>query len=166
MATPAPGWYRDPAGSPRLAYWNGYAWQLPPPRPPNNKRGLIIAGSVIGVIILLNLLSGLGDDGQTVTSSITTTETATKTVTAPPAAAAPPHTVTVTATPPVVTVTQAAPQAPGFLNPPPIAVPTFPSSAYYSNCADARAAGAAPLYAGQPGYRPGLDRDNDGVACE
>lgn len=41
-----------------------------------------------------------------------------------------------------------------------------PSSAYYRNCAEARAAGAAPLYRGQPGYRSGLDRDGDGVACE
>jgi len=40
------------------------------------------------------------------------------------------------------------------------------SSTYYRNCAAARAAGAAPLYRGQPGYRPGLDRDDDGVACE
>mgnify|MGYP004686788785 CR=1 FL=1 len=40
------------------------------------------------------------------------------------------------------------------------------SSVYYESCADARAAGAAPLYRGQPGYRPGLDRDGDGVACE
>ncbi|AHI23483.1 hypothetical protein B843_10515 [Corynebacterium vitaeruminis DSM 20294] len=39
-------------------------------------------------------------------------------------------------------------------------------SAYYANCAAARAAGAAPLYAGSPGYRAALDRDNDGVACE
>ncbi|WP_244925082.1 excalibur calcium-binding domain-containing protein [Actinomyces bowdenii] len=38
--------------------------------------------------------------------------------------------------------------------------------AYYPNCAAARAAGAAPLYAGDPGYRSGLDRDNDGIACE
>lgn len=37
---------------------------------------------------------------------------------------------------------------------------------YYDNCADARADGAAPLYAGDPGYRPGLDRDKDGDACE
>jgi endonuclease YncB( thermonuclease family) len=36
----------------------------------------------------------------------------------------------------------------------------------YRNCAEARAAGAAPIYRGQPGYRPQLDRDNDGVACE
>ena len=37
---------------------------------------------------------------------------------------------------------------------------------YYPNCASARAAGAAPLRRGDPGYRAGLDRDNDGVACE
>ena len=38
--------------------------------------------------------------------------------------------------------------------------------AYYASCADARAAGAAPLRRGDPGYRAGLDRDDDGVACE
>ena len=37
---------------------------------------------------------------------------------------------------------------------------------YYDNCTAARAAGAAPLYRGEPGYRPGLDRDKDGIACE
>lgn len=41
-----------------------------------------------------------------------------------------------------------------------------PSSVYYANCAAAKAAGAAPLYRGQPGYRPGMDGDSDGVACE
>ncbi|MGW6122977.1 excalibur calcium-binding domain-containing protein [Nocardia sp. NPDC055165] len=41
-----------------------------------------------------------------------------------------------------------------------------PASAYYKNCAAARAAGAAPLRTGDPGYRSGLDRDGDGVACE
>jgi outer membrane biosynthesis protein TonB len=40
------------------------------------------------------------------------------------------------------------------------------SSSGYANCAAARAAGAAPLYAGQPGYSSKLDRDGDGVACE
>ena len=38
--------------------------------------------------------------------------------------------------------------------------------AFYRNCDAARAAGAAPIYYGQPGYRPALDRDNDGIACE
>lgn len=37
---------------------------------------------------------------------------------------------------------------------------------YYKNCDAARAAGAAPINRGEPGYRPALDRDNDGVACE
>jgi len=40
------------------------------------------------------------------------------------------------------------------------------SDVYYKNCAEARAAGAAPLHRGEPGYRPGLDADGDGVACE
>jgi len=38
--------------------------------------------------------------------------------------------------------------------------------AYYANCTEARAAGAAPILRGEPGYRSGLDRDGDGVACE
>jgi beta-lactam-binding protein with PASTA domain len=46
------------------------------------------------------------------------------------------------------------------------AAPAAPASVYYASCAAAKAAGAAPIYAGQPGYRAGLDRDNDGVACE
>lgn len=36
----------------------------------------------------------------------------------------------------------------------------------WSNCSAARAAGTAPIYAGEPGYRAGLDRDADGSACE
>lgn len=36
----------------------------------------------------------------------------------------------------------------------------------YRNCAQARAAGAAPLSAGQPGYGPHMDGDADGIACE
>lgn len=44
--------------------------------------------------------------------------------------------------------------------------PTSGASAYYPNCRAACAAGVAPIYRGQPGYRAGLDRDNDGIACE
>ncbi|MHC9294226.1 excalibur calcium-binding domain-containing protein [Mycobacterium sp. LTG2003] len=46
------------------------------------------------------------------------------------------------------------------------AVFTAPTAGAYPNCAAARAAGAAPVYAGQPGYSSKLDRDGDGVACE
>jgi Excalibur calcium-binding domain len=39
-------------------------------------------------------------------------------------------------------------------------------SVYYRYCSDVRAAGQAPLHAGEPGYAAHLDRDGDGVACE
>ncbi|MCZ0858358.1 excalibur calcium-binding domain-containing protein [Actinomyces israelii] len=44
--------------------------------------------------------------------------------------------------------------------------PEAPADAYYANCTEAKAAGAAPLYRGDPGYRAKLDGDHDGVACE
>lgn len=37
---------------------------------------------------------------------------------------------------------------------------------HYPDCAAARAAHAAPLRRGRPGYRAALDPDRDGVACE
>jgi hypothetical protein len=37
---------------------------------------------------------------------------------------------------------------------------------YFSGCREVRAAGLAPLYRGQPGYRPEMDGDDDGIACE
>ena len=40
------------------------------------------------------------------------------------------------------------------------------SSVSYANCSAARAAGAAPVHAGDPGYSRKLDRDGDGVGCE
>lgn len=36
----------------------------------------------------------------------------------------------------------------------------------FANCAAARAAGAAPVRLGDPGYSPRLDRDGDGIGCE
>lgn len=36
----------------------------------------------------------------------------------------------------------------------------------YRNCAEARAAGAAPVRRGSYGYGPHLDRDGDGIGCE
>ena len=54
----------------------------------------------------------------------------------------------------------------GTTAPPAATTATTAAAVYYASCDDARAAGAAPLRAGQPGYRPVLDRDGDGVACE
>lgn len=41
-----------------------------------------------------------------------------------------------------------------------------PLPVYFSGCNEARAAGAAPIYRGQPGYRSEMDGDSDGIACE
>ncbi|MEU6187708.1 excalibur calcium-binding domain-containing protein [Nocardia sp. NPDC047038] len=66
--------------------------------------------------------------------------------------------------------TAPAPPAAVVPTPPAAAVPVPPRpaapSVYYSNCAAAKAAGAAPLRRGEPGYRSELDRDKDGIACE
>ena len=67
---------------------------------------------------------------------------------------------------PAVVAPAPAPAAPAPVAPAPAAPAPAPAAAYYANCTAARAAGAAPIYAGQPGYRPALDRDSDGIACE
>ena len=51
-------------------------------------------------------------------------------------------------------------------HPAPSPAPQAPGRVSYGTCAEARAAGAAPLRAGDPGYRRALDGDGDGVACE
>lgn len=58
------------------------------------------------------------------------------------------------------------PKAPVVVPKAPVVVPKAPAAAYYANCSAARAAGAAPVRAGQPGYGRHLDRDGDGVGCE
>ncbi|MCW2706151.1 MAG: uncharacterized protein JWQ37_4146 [Blastococcus sp.] len=50
--------------------------------------------------------------------------------------------------------------------PQPDPVPAPPAEVYYANCTAARAAGAAPVLVGQPGYGRHLDRDGDGIGCE
>jgi hypothetical protein len=53
---------------------------------------------------------------------------------------------------------------------PAVDVPPAPQpsagSVHFANCDAARAAGAAPVRRGDPGYRAGLDRDGDGIGCE
>jgi hypothetical protein len=39
-------------------------------------------------------------------------------------------------------------------------------SVHYAGCNEVRAAGKAPLHAGEPGYRSDMDGDGDGIACE
>ena len=54
--------------------------------------------------------------------------------------------------------------APDPVEPP--APEPVPDSVYYKNCDAARAAGAAPVRVGDPGYARHLDRDGDGIGCE
>ena len=44
--------------------------------------------------------------------------------------------------------------------------PALAPPVYYPNCDAVRAAGQAPLYRDSPGYRPDLDHNGDGVACQ
>jgi uncharacterized protein DUF1524/excalibur calcium-binding domain-containing protein len=62
-------------------------------------------------------------------------------------------------------VVRAGPSASSKATPAPVLSATG-TGAYYANCSAVRSAGRAPLHRGQPGYRPALDRDGDGVACE
>jgi hypothetical protein len=163
-----PGWYPDPTGTARRAYWNGREWGSPPPKSPFKKPVfIIVVGNIVGGLGVLGFLGniGSGGDSATPTASILTK---TVTVTAPP----PISTVTVVAAPPAPRIEPPAPtsyppiEAPPPLPPVGLLMPPIPSSAYYGSCAAARAAGAAPLRVGKPGYRPGLDPDGNGVACE
>ena len=49
--------------------------------------------------------------------------------------------------------------------PPPDPGPPPPGVVYYEDCDEVRAAGADPIRVGDPGYRPELDPDGDGVGC-
>jgi hypothetical protein len=91
-----------------------------------------------------------------------------------PVAAAPTSAAAAVQPDPVVAAPAPAAPAPAVVAPAPVApapavqvpVAPAPAAAYYANCTAAKAAGAAPLYAGSAGYRAALDRDHDGVACE
>lgn len=54
----------------------------------------------------------------------------------------------------------------GSRSSPPPSTRSTTSNGAYANCSEARAAGAAPVYRGEPGYGPHLDRDGDGIGCE
>lgn len=47
-----------------------------------------------------------------------------------------------------------------------IIAPTAQADPPYANCKEAAADGRYNIPRGDPAYRPKLDRDNDGIACE
>ncbi|MGA5558344.1 excalibur calcium-binding domain-containing protein [Streptomyces lavendulocolor] len=129
-----------------------------------------------GGLLLLMIGTGCGalgsEDGSKPTTkaapapAVTVTTTATATVTTTPSAAPAPTvtaTRTVTAT---ATVTRQAPAAADDSSDAAADTDADSGSVYYANCTAARAAGAAPVHRGEPGYASHLDRDNDGVGCD
>ena len=92
--------------------------------------------------------------------------------TTPPAAPAPAEAAPAAPVilPPVAPVEQ-VPAVEAAAPPAPPAAPVAPlleapAAVYYANCSAVRAAGAAPIRVGQPGFQAKFDRDGDGVGCE
>lgn len=95
-----------------------------------------------------------GDEPARPIANLSTTVLQTTTVTA---------TTTAPVTAPATTRATTAATAPATA---PTTTTRVPAAVSYANCAAVRAAGAAPIRRGEPGYSTSLDRDGDGVACE
>lgn len=105
----------------------------------------------------------------TTTSPPTMAPTTTATITiAAPTTTVPPATMTTPTTSPSPPPTTAAPAPvqPAVTEPPPTTPPAAAPAGGFANCDEARAAGAAPVHRGDPGYASRLDQDDDGVGCE
>lgn len=104
----------------------------------------------------------LGECGATVAPVTTPAVAETRTQTPIPA----PRTTTTTFVPPAPVYTPppayTPPPEPAYTPPPVVDAPNVS----YKNCSAVRAAGADPIYRGDPGYAPHLDSDGDGVGCE
>lgn len=101
----------------------------------------------------------------TTTAAPTTTA---PTTTAPPTTAAPTTVAPPPTAPPPPPTTPPPPPTTAYVPPPaPFVEPVAPDAGgSFKNCDAARAAGAAPVRVGDPGYGRHLDRDGDGVGCE
>lgn len=130
------------------------------------------AGVLAGALLLTGCSSSVRAPKPGPSASSSTSVSASPSVSATPssspsASATPSESPTPTVTPSAVPTTEAPVQAPAAEAPAqPVQQAPAQSSVYYKNCAEVQAAGAAPLHRGEPGYRPGLDKDGDGVACE
>jgi hypothetical protein len=123
----------------------------------------IVTGVVALILIILLLLllrpeSGSGSKIEpTPTSSVPTTSSITSTSTTSS---------TTTTTTTTALLGESGSSTTEASNLPSLNQNSDESSLYFPTCAAAKAAGVAPLYIGEPGYRPGLDGDKDGKACE
>lgn len=126
--------------------------------------GLLLVGCVAGVA---ELAGGQDDepDVEVTTAAPAGVNRVVPSASATSAVASPSPSPTVSSPAPKAT-TKKSPAPARTTKAPPPPPEDEPDDVYYANCSEARAAGAAPLYRGEPGYRKGLDRDGDGVACE
>lgn len=155
----------------------------PAPRPLSPARQAavpaVVAGGV-GVALLLAQVGGSGSGSAPAPSTPTRTTSPYPTATQPPITYLPTPTPTYTPMP-VAPSSSAAPlpeQSPTYAPtttadvPPPTTYAPAPvysppaGNTYFRNCRQAHAAGRYNIPVGDPAYRPGLDRDGDGYACE
>ncbi|MFF8353748.1 excalibur calcium-binding domain-containing protein [Streptomyces chartreusis] len=151
---------------------NPYTTAPMPPQPPLRpapkwaRKRYVLPALALAFFIGIGAGGASGDDSKTTEAKPTSaspqpTVTVTTTAEAPEPEPAPTVTATktvrvtrtVTATPALDTGTVADDDSSG-------------ADVYYGNCSEARAAGAAPVHRGEPGYASHLDRDNDGVGCD
>ncbi|MCT9010003.1 excalibur calcium-binding domain-containing protein [Streptomyces rhizosphaerihabitans] len=126
------------------------------------KVAIAVVGLVIGFAVLGGLLEACdagGEGPQQLPTSSSSAESSSSTTDVP----ASPTPKKEEPERPAVTVTETATASEEPVEP---TTSAPEEGAYYENCDAARAAGAAPLHRGDPGYRDELDRDGDGVACE
>lgn len=148
--------------------------------PRSRKLGALVLGAGLVVSVAGSSIGGTQTSREAPVAAPAPTVTVTSTVQAPTETVF----VTVTAEPVVAPVAEAIPvpepipvtepevdaaqtePAPLYAAPEPAPAPAPQQNVYFANCTEARAAGAAPVYAGDAGYASHLDRDGDGIGCE
>jgi hypothetical protein len=62
---PPPGWYPDPSGIPRQAYWDGQQWlnagTPSSPRKTNWKAVALVGGGIVALVVIFTILGNLSD---------------------------------------------------------------------------------------------------------
>jgi hypothetical protein len=133
------------------------------PTPKWARKRYVLPALALALFIGVGIGNDGGEDTKTDAKPVTAKPQPTVTVTATATVAAesepePAETVTATETVKVTKTVTAEPAAEDGSD--------TGSDVYYANCSEARAAGAAPIHRGEPGYASHLDRDNDGVGCD
>ncbi|MFE5633994.1 excalibur calcium-binding domain-containing protein [Streptomyces sp. NPDC056543] len=127
------------------------------------KGGLVAGALLLGLLVLGAVLNAGHEPDEGERPELNPSSTMTETLTQEPTT---PSTGTATIPGPARSEVEVPPPPPPpTMRSEPVHEETTTESVYYTNCDAVRAAGAAPLRVGEPGYRAGLDGDGDGVAC-